>query len=1481
MTDSGMISRSVPPCFRQPPALLPLSRFAVQVLATLLLTLTLASHAPATAAWTPAPGPLLTRWAKDVHPDRVHPEYPRPQLTRPDWLNLNGLWDYAIVPQNQPQPASWDGQILVPFPIESALSGVKKPVGPHHRLWYRRTFERPADWRDQRVLLHFGAVDWETTVHVNGQPIGSHRGGYDPFSFDITPALLPVGPQEIVVAVTDPSDAGFQPRGKQVRDPHAIWYTPTTGIWQTVWVEPVPATAIDSLRITPDVDQGTVTVETRVHTTGTLPENTTARVIVLDGSRRIANVDVPVQPSSSNPAQATARATLSLPSPKTWSPDDPHLYNVRVVLRHHGRRLDRVTSYFGLRKIALAQDADGIPRLFLNNQPLFQFGPLDQGFWPDGLYTAPTDEALRYDIEITRQLGFNMARKHVKVEPARWYYWADQLGLLVWQDMPSGDRYIGSRDPDITRTPESAAQFETELRAMIDGFYNHPSIVMWVPYNEGWGQWDTCRIADLVRQWDPTRLVNAASGWTDRGCGDVHDIHAYPGPDVPPVESRRAAVLGEYGGLGLPIAGHTWQDEKNWGYRSYTSKEDLTEAYLALLRKLHPLTGQRGLAAAVYTQTTDVEIEVNGLLTYDRAVLKIDPQLLAAAHQTLYTPPTPRRAQADRLIPPSTPLVVCDPYFSIWSPADRLTDEDTVHWTGRPHRLTSLIRIDGTTYRLLGPNPPGLPALPQTGIEVLPTRTLATFQGAGIELTLTFLTAALPEDLDVLSRPVTHVSWSVQSIDDASHSVQLLFDAAAEIAVHETSQEVQWSTLDAGPVQALRVGTTRQATLIRKGDDVRIDWGYFHLAAPANLQPTLAVLPTHSARAAFALTGQLPPPPDTLPASTAAAAPSGFIHFDLGTVHARPVQRWILLAYDDEYSIQYMKQNLRPYWRRNGWEATDLLQAAARDHTTLSARCQAFDEELMADLTHVGGARYARLAALAYRQSLAASKFVADDHGQPLSFSKENFSNGCIATADVFYPMAPQFLLFGPSLAKSFMVPFMQYATSDRWKFPFAPHDLGTYPHANGQVYGGGETSEDNQMPVEECGNILLLMGAIAHLEGHARFADPWWPTLTRWAEYLGTHGYDPANQLCTDDFAGHLARNVNLSAKAIVALGAFARMAELRGDTDVAANYRTVAANYARRWVVDARDNGHTRLAFDRPGTWSQKYNLVWDRILGLNLFPDAVLRQEMDHYRRIQNTYGLPLDNRADYTKLDWILWTATLTRNRADFDALVDPVFRWLNETPQRVPMSDWYDTRNARQIGFQARPVVGGVFLEMLYHPRIWAKYARRDLTHAGEYAPMPIPPRVIPVLTSAREEAHPWRYTTQRPPADWMQPAFNDTTWSLGQAGFGTRGTPGAIVRTEWNSRDIWIRRTFELPAGTVTDGLQLLIHHDEDAQVYLNGRRILELTGYTTAYETIPLPPAAREALRPGTNTLAIHCRQTGGGQYIDAGLARLEVVPR
>jgi glutaminase A-like protein/uncharacterized protein DUF5127/uncharacterized protein DUF4964 len=835
------------------------------------------------------------------------------------------------------------------------------------------------------------------------------------------------------------------------------------------------------------------------------------------------------------------------------------------------------------------------------------------------------------------------------------------------------------------------------------------------------------------------------------------------------------------------------------------------------------------------------------------------------------------QSHAETLRPPSVPLVACDPYFSIWSPADNLTDANTTHWTGKPQRLTSLIRIDGATFRLMGKEPGAIPALPQTTVNVLPTRTIYTFEGHGVRVSMTFMTAALPESIDLLSRPVTYLAYECRSMDGKSHMVETCFDADSDLVVNTPDEEVTWSSEKIKGLVALKCGSKEQAILGRKGDDVRIDWGYLYVAATADQKPETVQADAESVRTAFAANGNLSKVISMTGGSQPAAkGPVSALAFQFGSVGAKPVSRWLMLAYDDLYSIQYMKKNLRPYWRRNGWEAADLLKASAKDYESLKKRCEAFDAELMADLTAAGGEKYAKLAALAYRQCFAAGKFVADDHGQPLQFCKENHSNGCISTSDVFYPMSPQFLLFGPSVAKSFIVPFMNYAASERWKFPFAPHDLGTYPDANGQVYGGGERTERDQMPVEETGNLLLLMGAVAKMEGNANFAGLYWPRLEKWAAYLKDKGFDPENQLCTDDFAGHLAHNVNLSAKAVCALGAFASLCEMRGDKAKSKEYSDLAHQFAERWVKEAAEGDHYRLAFDSPGTWSQKYNLIWDGILGLNLFPPDVARKEMDFYLKHQNEFGLPLDSRKEYTKLDWITWTATLTKNRQDFEALIDPIFNFLNHTPDRSPMTDWYQTKSAKKVGFTGRPVVGGVFAEMLYDKSVWAKWARRDRTRARDWAAMPKPPEVKEVVPAADLSPVLWRYTLSKPEGDWVKPSFGDTTWQLGKSGFGTPETPGAIVGTTWKTSDIWLRREFEIPKDKLKD-LQLWVYHDDDVQIYLNGVLAVQSAGWTTTYDVMPLSQMAKASLKAGKNLIAIHCSQTGGGQYVDAGLVDIK----
>jgi hypothetical protein len=575
---------------------------------------------PVSAAdWKPADGPLTTPWTAKVRADRPLDEYPRPQMVRSQWTNLNGLWDYAIRPASDETCSQYEGKILAPFPVESALSGVKRPLTPQQRLWYRRTFQTPK-LNGGHLLLHFGAVDWRAEVRVNGKVVGRHEGGYDPFTFDITGAVRNAGPNEIAVAVWDPSDSGPQPRGKQVLEPSGIWYTAVSGIWQTVWLEPVAQNYVSSLSMTPDLDARQLRLT--VHTPAAGSYNAIARL----NGRTVGRLS----------GKTNEPASLALSELKAWSPDDPVLYDLEVTLTGG----DRVSSYFGMRKVEVRADSSGVRRIFLNGHPQFAIGPLDQGWWPDGLYTAPTDEALRFDIETLKRMGFNMLRKHVKVEPARYYYWCDKLGLMVWQDMPSarppahaGVKRGGAED--LAFTPEEKTIFNRELDALVENLRNTTSVIAWVPFNEGWGQHDTNEVLQHVKAMDPSRLVDAPSGWEDRGWGDMKDMHQYPGPDMYPASDARASVLGEFGGLGWPVADHLWWDKRNWGYRTFQNREQLTTAYEDLIRKLEPMV-KSGLSAAVYTQTTDVEGEVNGLMTYDRKVIKLDPAKLAELHRRLF-----------------------------------------------------------------------------------------------------------------------------------------------------------------------------------------------------------------------------------------------------------------------------------------------------------------------------------------------------------------------------------------------------------------------------------------------------------------------------------------------------------------------------------------------------------------------------------------------------------------------------------------------------------------------------------------------------------------------------------------------------------------------------------------------------------------------------------------------------------------------------
>ena len=662
--------------------------------------------------------------------------------------------------------------------------------------------------------------------------------------------------------------------------------------------------------------------------------------------------------------------------------------------------------------------------------------------------------------------------------------------------------------------------------------------------------------------------------------------------------------------------------------------------------------------------------------------------------------------------PPAVPLVTHDPYFSIWSTTDELTGGPTRHWTGKAQRLTGLVRIDGKVFRWMGDAPRSVDPLPQTGLKLTPTRTVYQFAGQGVSLEVDFLSPLLPSDPDVMSRPVTYITTTVRSQDATPHSVQLLFAADASLAVDIGTQDVVWSRSRLNAMTVLRASDFEQPVLQKSGDDLRIDWGYLLLAVPDQAGASASTQLSDDVESQFAEGKALSFDDMDMPRRADRRTVLASV-FDLGQVGNAASSRHVLLAYDDIYSIEYLNRWMRPYWRRNGMTMGQLLEKAEQDYGSLDQRARQFDEELTGDLRRVGGDAYAEVAELAFRQTIAASKLVADVDGRPMLFPKENFSNGCIATVDVIYPSSPFFLLFNPELLKAQLLPLMEYTETGRWRFPFAPHDLGTYPKANGQVYGGGERTIENQMPVEESGNMLLMFAALAKVEGNASYANRYWPQLQRWAEFLRKEGMDPGNQLSTDDFAGHLAHNANLSIKAILALGGYSVLAEMTGRKSEATTYRQLAQDMANRWVQMAQDGDHYRLAFDKPGTWSQKYNLVWDRILGLNLIPVKVAQTEIRFYEAHLNRFGLPLDNRRDYTKLDWEVWTATLTDNREDFNTLIAPLQRFINETPSRVPLTDWYSTTDAKESGFQARSVVGGVYIPLLAAPDLWKKWSSKS------------------------------------------------------------------------------------------------------------------------------------------------------------------------
>lgn len=661
-------------------------------------------------------------------------------------------------------------------------------------------------------------------------------------------------------------------------------------------------------------------------------------------------------------------------------------------------------------------------------------------------------------------------------------------------------------------------------------------------------------------------------------------------------------------------------------------------------------------------------------------------------------------ARADELRPPAYPLVACDPYFSVWSFTDQLAESFPVHWTGQINALTSFVRIDGQKLRLMG-NPVeyyrSARSMRQTNVEVRATNTTYTFEEFGVEIKLQFTNPNLPDDLMIMSRPATYVTWTARSTDGANHEVKVYFDATAELCVNTVDQKVVAKREATDNLDVLRLGTEAQETLVKSGDYMRVDYGYFYVAAEKGVSKNV-IAGAEKARGVFLKSGDLPKADDArFPRRADDDWPVVAFTLDCGLVGKDAVSKRVILAYDDVWALTWLGEKIRPYWRKDGQNALGMLEEANAQYDDLCKRCADFDASLYERAKAKGGVKYAELCSLAYPQAIAAHKLAVMPNGKTILISKENSSNGCAGTVDILYPTAPIFAATNVELLKATTTPVLEYAgKSGRWKHPFAPHDIGQYPLVDGQRYGGGERTEENQMPVEESANMIIIVDLIARIENSADYAAEYWDTLEKWAQYLLSKGLDPENQLCTDDFAGHLAHNANLSAKAIVALACFSDLCQRAGKEDAAKEYRAKAEEFVKEWMKLADNGDHYRLAFDRPDTWSMKYNIVWDRIMDLKLFPKEVVDKELAYYKKVQNKFGIPLDNRSDYTKTDWEVWVASMADTREGFDSVMEPIYRSLNATPDRVPLTDWYYTSTAKHQAFRARAVVGGIFMKLL-------------------------------------------------------------------------------------------------------------------------------------------------------------------------------------
>jgi hypothetical protein len=816
--------------------------------------------------------------------------------------------------------------------------------------------------------------------------------------------------------------------------------------------------------------------------------------------------------------------------------------------------------------------------------------------------------------------------------------------------------------------------------------------------------------------------------------------------------------------------------------------------------------------------------------------------------------------------PPAVPLVVHNPLLSIWSCANNLTDDTTRHWTRHPNSLGSLIRVDGQSYRLMGIEPHNVPAFPQSAVKVLPTRTIYDFENPSVHVTLTFLTPMLPTDVELVSRPLTYLTWDVKAVDGKAHTVSVLFSAGSDMVVDSTKQKVVWEQPNIQGMTALKMGSKDQPYVERAGDDSRIDWGYAYIASNS-AQSKGAIGSAAHVLQAFANDGALPVEADTRqPRAANDEMPTMALAMDFGQVSTEPVTRRAMIAYDDVYAVDYFGKKCRGIWRNKpGMDGDKLLLEGDQQYADLLKRSIAFDDELMTDCRKMGGDNYAYICALAYRQSLGGCGLASDPNGQPMQFAKENTSDGNMATVDVLFPMGPINVLLSPTLTKACLAPVFVYSASDRWKWPNAPHDLGEYPIAFGRDDGG------EGMPVEESGNMIILADAVSQIDGNTKFVDAWWPKVTQWAHYLEQYGADPEEQLCTDDFKGRLAHNANLSVKAIVALAAFGDMCKIRGDAGTAERYMNMAREDAKHWVDVDSEGDHFKLAFDKTDSWGQNYNMVWDRILGLNVFPADVYKKQIAFYKTQLQPYGLPLDSRDHLTKTDWSVWTASMADNQSDFETLTDPIVKYLDLTPVRMPFVDSYMTDNLDWGGgMHARPVIGGVFARMLSDRDLWMKWAHRDKEVVGTYSLLPLPPLLNEIVPTSDKKAIVWSYTTTKPADNWFNADFDDSSWKKGPAGFG-RGD--SHPNTQWTTDDIWIRRDFDMPEGKFAN-LKFLAWHDEDMEIYINGVLAGSASEYNTSYSLFPITADGLAALKPGKNVMAVHCHQTVGGQFIDVGIA-------